>query len=81
MANLHALNKAVIPDAYPLPLPEMIMAFLINKRFITVVNIKLSFYQYGVHPDHRNCFTITFYRGLEYLIVALMGFRNSPAHV
>ena len=44
VANLRALNKAAIPDVYPLPLPETIMASLINKRFIIVVNIKLSFY-------------------------------------
>ena len=44
MANLRALNKAAIPDAYLLPLPESIMAFLIGKRFITVVDIKLSFH-------------------------------------
>ena len=44
MANLRVLNKTVIPDIYLLPLPEIIMASLIGKRFITVVNIKLSFY-------------------------------------
>ena len=44
VADLRVLNKAVIPDVYPLPLPETIMAFLIGKRFITVVNIKLFFY-------------------------------------
>ena len=44
MADLHALNKTVILNIYLLPLPETIVAFLIHKRFITVVNIKLSFY-------------------------------------
>ena len=81
VADLRVLNKAAIPDAYPLPLLEIIMAFLIGKRFITVVNIKLSFYQYGIYPDYRNRFTIISYRGLECLTIALIGFRNNPAHV
>ena len=81
MANLRALNKTAILDAYPLPLPEIIMASLIGKRFITVVDIKLSFYQYGIYPDHRNRFTITSHRGLKYLIIALIRFRNNLTHV
>ena len=44
VANLRVLNKTAIPDAYLLPLSEIIMAFLIGKGFITVVDIKLSFY-------------------------------------
>ena len=81
MVNLRVLNKTVIPDAYPLPLPEIIMASLIGKRFITVVNIKLSFYQYGIYPNHQDRFTITSYYGLEYIIITLIGFRNSPAYI
>ena len=57
------------------------MASLIGKRFITVVDIKLSFHQYGIHPDHQNRFIITSYCGLEYLIIALIRFRNNPVHV
>ena len=81
VADLRVLNKAAIPDVYPLPLPEIIMAFLIGKRFITVVDIKSFFYQYGIHPDHRNRFIIISHRGLEYLIIALIRFRNNPTHV
>ena len=81
MANLRVLNKAAIPDTYPLPLPETIMASLIGKRFITVINIKLSFYQYGIYPDYRNRFTIISHRGLEYLIIAFIGFQNNPTYI
>ena len=81
MADLYTLNKTVIPDTYPLPLPETIMAFLIGKQFITVVDIKLSFHQYGIYLNHRNRFTITSYRGLEYLIITLIGFRNNPTYI
>ena len=44
VADLRVLNKAIIPDIYPLPLPEIIITFLIGKRFIMVMNIKLFFY-------------------------------------
>ena len=81
VADLRVLNKVIISDVYLLPLLEIIMAFLIGKRFITVVNIKLSFYQYGVYFNHRDYFTIIFYRDLEYLIITLIGFRNSPAYI
>ena len=81
MANLRALNKTTIPDTYPLPLPKTIMASLIGKRFITVVDIKLSFYQYGIHPDHRNHFIIISHRGLKYLIITLIRFWNNLIHI
>ena len=81
MANLHALNKITIPDTYPLPLPETIITSLIGKRFITVVDIKLSFHQYNIYPNHQDRFTITSHRGLEYLIITLMGFRNNPIYI
>ena len=81
MADLRALNKTAIPDAYLLPLPKSIMASLIGKRFITVVDIKSSFHQYDVHPNHRDRFTITSHRGLEYLTITLIGFQNNPTHI
>ena len=81
MANLHALNKITIPNVYLLPLPESIITSLIGKRFITVVNIKLFFYQYGVHPNHRDRFIIISYRGLKYLIIAFIEFQNNPAYI
>ena len=77
MVNLYALNKITISNIYPLPLPEIIMAFLIGKRFIIVVNMKLSFHQYGIYLNHRDRFIIISYRGLKYLIIALIEFRNN----
>ena len=81
VADLYVLNKTAIPDTYLLPLPESIIASLIGKRFITVVDIKLSFYQYNIYSNHRDRFIITFHRGLEYLIIALIGFQNNPAYI
>ena len=52
----------------------MIMICIIRKRFITMIDIKVFFYQYGVYPDHWDFFITIPDRGLEYLIITLMGF-------
>ena len=79
--NLHVLNKTAILDTYPLPLPEIIITSLINKRFIIVVDIKLSFYEYGIYLNHRDRFIIISHCGLEYLIITFMGFQNIPVYI
>ena len=81
MADLYTLNKTVIPDFYPLPLPETIIAFLISKRFITVMDIKLSFHQYSIYLNHRDRFIIISHRGLEYFIITLIEFRNNLMYI
>ena len=81
VADLRALNRATIPDHYPLPSQEEIINSLIGKRFITVVDASAFFHQFGVHPADREKFTVISHRGLERSTVAMMGFRNSPAYV
>ena len=46
-----------------------------------VLNINNYFHQYRIYPKDHHIFTITSYYGLKRLIVAIMGFRNSPAYV
>lgn len=78
--DMRALNKVVVPDNYPLPLQETMINCLRGKKFITAIDASSFFYQFGVYPPHRDRFTIITPRGLERSKVALMGFRNSPAH-
>ena len=79
--DLRALNRVTVPDNYPLPLQSEIIAALRGKKFITAIDATSFFYQFGIHPPHRDRFTLISPRGLEQPTVALMGFRNSPAHV
>jgi hypothetical protein len=79
--DLRALNKVSVPDNYPLPLQSSIIEALRGKGFITAIDATSFFYQFGIHPPHQDRFTLISPRGLEKPTVALMGYRNSPAHV
>ncbi|CAI6082148.1 unnamed protein product [Clonostachys chloroleuca] len=79
--DLRGLNAATLPDAYPLPRQEDLLASVRGARYFTVVDARSFFYQFLVHPDHANKFTIVSHRGLERSNVLLMGYRNSPAYV
>ena len=44
IADLYILNYAIIFNIYPLPLLNFIIFYLINKKYITIIHIKLLFY-------------------------------------
>ncbi|EAQ86812.1 hypothetical protein CHGG_08065 [Chaetomium globosum CBS 148.51] len=79
--DLRGLNRVSVPDNYPLPLQAEIIGSLRGKRYITAIDATAFFYQFGLHPPHRDRFTLISPRGLEQPTVCLMGYRNSPAHV
>ncbi|KAL2272289.1 hypothetical protein FJTKL_06972 [Diaporthe vaccinii] len=79
--DLRALNKVVMPDAYPLPLQSDVIRRIRGKKYLTVMDARSFFYQFLVYPPHRDRFTIVSARGQERLNVATMGYRNSPQHV
>lgn len=54
-----------VPDNYPLPLQSDVIACLRGKKFITAIDATSSFYQFGVHPPHRDRLTLISPRGLE----------------
>lgn len=64
-----------------MPLQSDVIESLRGKTFVTVIDATAFFFQFPVHPEYRDRFTIVSHRGLERSRVALMGFRNSPAHV
>jgi hypothetical protein len=79
--DMRQLNKYGVPDCYPLPLQQEVIQSLRSKRYITVIDAASFFYQFRVHPDYQDRFTISSPRGIERFTVAPMGFRNSPAYV
>jgi Reverse transcriptase (RNA-dependent DNA polymerase)/RNase H-like domain found in reverse transcriptase/Integrase zinc binding domain len=79
--DMRQLNKYGVPDCCPLPLQHEIIQTLRQKRFITVIDAASFFYQFRVHPDFQDRFTIISPRGIERFTVAPMGYRNSPAYV
>ncbi|PFH55169.1 hypothetical protein XA68_10520 [Ophiocordyceps unilateralis] len=80
VVDLRALNSVAIPDAYPMPIPAEMVHKLAGKRYISAVDARSFFHQFLVHPDHRERFTVVSHRGLERSVVALMGYKNSPAY-
>ena len=81
VVDLRALNRVAVPDNYPLPLQSEVIHSLRSKNFISVIDATSFFHQFPVHPDYRDRFTVVTHRGIEQSIVALMGFKNSPAYV
>ena len=63
-----------------MPLQEDIIRKLRGKRYISTVDAKSFFHQFLVWREHRDRFTVVSQRGMERSKVALMGFKNSPAH-
>jgi len=87
VVDLRPLNKITIPDSYPLPLQSGIIEAIRGRKYLAIIDATSFFFQFLVlfqflvHPDHRDVFTIVSHRGRERSTVALMGYRNSPAHV
>ena len=81
VVDLRALNKATIPDAYPMPLQSDVIKKIRGKTCLSVVDARAFFHQFLVREEHRERFTIVSHRGQERSKVALMGFKNSPAYV
>ena len=81
VVDIRGLNKITVPDAYPLPRQEDIIAAVRGARYISVVDATAFFHQWLVHPQDRPKLAVNTHRGQEFFKVAVMGFRNSPPYV
>ena len=73
------LNRATIPDNYPLPRIDDILADCAKGKIWGKIDMTNSFFQTLVHPDHvKYTATLTPF-GLWEWVVMPMGLRNSPA--
>ena len=79
--DLRVLNRITVPNNYPLLLQLEIIATLYSKKFITTIDITSFFYQFGIHPPHRDRFTLISPRSLEQPTIVLIGFRNLPIYI
>ena len=77
--NYHIQNPAMIPDNYPLPHINDILANCAKGKIWGKINMTNSFFQTLVHPDHvKYTATLTPF-GLWEWVVMPMGLRKSPA--
>jgi hypothetical protein len=73
------LNHATVPDNYPLPRIDDILADCAKGKVWGKIDMMNSFFQTLVHPDHiKYMATLTLF-GLWEWVVMPMGLQNSPA--
>ena len=73
------LNCATIPDNYPLPQIDDILADCAKGKVWGKIDMTNSFFQTLVHPDHvRYMATLTLFDLWEWVVMP-MGLQNSPA--
>ncbi|KAH6603966.1 hypothetical protein Trco_007412 [Trichoderma cornu-damae] len=78
VVDLRPLNKLTVPDIYPIPSQEDIIASLRGKRYITVLDASAFFHQLPIYSKHKDRMVLISPRGLEMSHVVIMGYKNSP---
>ena len=79
VVDYHRLNKVTVPDAFPLPRINDILADCANGKIWGKIDVTNSFFQTLVHPDHvKYTATLTPF-GLWEWVVMPMGCRNTLA--
>jgi hypothetical protein len=73
------LNSVTIPDHYPLPRIDDILADCSKGKIWGKIDMTNSFFQTLVHPDHVKYTATLMPFGLWEWVVMPMGLRNSPA--
>ena len=73
------LNDNTVPDAYPLPRVEQILADCAKGKIWAKLDMTNSFFQTRVHPDDVPLTAVQTPLGLYEWLVMPMGCRNAPA--
>lgn len=81
VVDVRGLNAISVPDVYPLPHRDDLIASVFGCPFLTSVDMTASFYQFPVNPAHQDRLSVITHRGHETFKVAVMGYLNSVAHV
>lgn len=81
VVDIRGLNKVTVPDVYPMPDQQEIIAMLAGRPFISVLDAVKAFHQFLVALQDRHKCTVVTHRGLETYLVAIMGYRGSPPYV
>jgi len=81
VVDIRGLNKITTTDSYPLKLQSDVINALLGMRHISLMDGLAFFFQFPVQPTDWHKFTVISHRGLEFLKVAAMGFKNSPPFV
>ena len=81
VVNVCNLNKLIIFDIYSMSLQSEIIAMIISKNYIFVINVMTFFYHWRIKFKHWNRLIIISYQDQEIFNVALMKFINFIIYV
>jgi hypothetical protein len=80
VVDIWSLNQITVPDSYPMPVQEDILAAIRVSTHISTIDAASFFYQWRVKKEHRHRVAVISHRGQEIFNVAVMGYKNSPAY-
>ncbi|KZZ87858.1 Chromo domain-like protein [Ascosphaera apis ARSEF 7405] len=81
VVDIRKLNEITEPDVYPVQQQEDLMLRIGGKKYLSVFDAASFFYQWLIHPAHRQRMAVISHRGQETFNVAIMGYINSIAYV
>lgn len=79
IVDYRELNKITVPDNYPLPNIEEILAYLGGSEWFSVFDLAKGFYQMNMAKEHIERTAFICHHGLFEFTRLPMGLRNSPA--
>ena len=79
VVDMRKVNKALIPDAYPLPKQDTILSSMGGAMVFSSLDFVKSFFQQDIaEEDQWKTAFVTAHRGHEMFTVSTMGLANSP---
>ena len=77
--DLKAVNKAVIPDKYPLPTPEELTTQFHASTMFTKLDLRQGYLQIPLHPDSRNLTAFVTHVGVFRYTRMPFGLSSAPS--
>jgi len=82
--DLRAVNKAVIPDMFPLPTSEELTAQFHGSTMFSKLDLRQGYLQVPLHPNRRNLWAwvkafVTHAGVFRYMLISLHRLNLAPA--
>lgn len=77
--DLRAVNKAIIPDKYPLPTTEELTAQFYGSTVFSKLDLRQGYLQVPLHPDSRNLTAFITHKGVFRYKRMAFGLSSAPS--